>query len=59
MRVQKDNPRAGWAEAVQEIAEAGEDPSLRLKTDQESGQTILSGMGEPHLEIIIDRLRRE
>ncbi len=38
---------------------AGEDPSLRLKTDPESGQTILSGMGELHLEIIIDRLRRE
>ena len=38
---------------------AGEDPSLRLKTDQETGQTILSGMGELHLEIIIDRLRRE
>ena len=38
---------------------ASEDPSLRLRTDQESGQTILSGMGELHLEIIIDRLRRE
>ncbi len=38
---------------------AGEDPSLRLRTDQELGQTILSGMGELHLEIIIDRLRRE
>ncbi len=38
---------------------AGEDPSLRLKTDQETGQTILSGMGELHLDIIIDRLRRE
>ena len=38
---------------------AGEDPSLRLKTDQETGQVILSGMGELHLEIIIDRLRRE
>ena len=38
---------------------ASEDPSLRLKTDQETGQTILSGMGELHLEIIIDRLRRE
>ena len=38
---------------------AGEDPSLHLKTDQETGQTILSGMGELHLEIIIDRLRRE
>jgi elongation factor G len=38
---------------------AGEDPSLHLKTDQETGQTILSGMGELHLEIIIDRLKRE
>ena len=38
---------------------AGEDPSLRLRTDQETGQTSLSGMGELHLEIIIDRLKRE
>ena len=38
---------------------AGEDPSLHLRTDPDSGQTILSGMGELHLEIIIDRLRRE
>jgi elongation factor G len=38
---------------------AGEDPSLRVKTDQETGQVILSGMGELHLEIIVDRLRRE
>jgi len=36
-----------------------EDPSLRLKTDDETGQTIISGMGELHLEIIVDRLRRE
>lgn len=43
--------------ALQKLA--GEDPSLRLRTDQETGQTILSGMGELHLEIIIDRLRRE
>jgi elongation factor G len=43
--------------ALQKLA--GEDPSLRLRTDQESGQTILSGMGELHLEIIVDRLRRE
>ena len=43
--------------ALQKLA--GEDPSLRLKTDQETGQTILSGMGELHLEIIIDRLKRE
>jgi elongation factor G len=38
---------------------AAEDPSLRLRTDQETGQTILSGMGELHLEIVIDRLKRE
>ncbi len=36
-----------------------EDPSFKVKTDSESGQTIVSGMGELHLEIIIDRLRRE
>lgn len=36
-----------------------EDPSLHLRTDQETGQTILSGMGELHLDIIVDRLRRE
>ena len=36
-----------------------EDPSFRVKTDEESGQTIISGMGELHLEIIVDRLRRE
>ncbi|MCT6880462.1 MAG: elongation factor G [Commensalibacter sp.] len=43
--------------ALQKLA--AEDPSLQLKTDQETGQTILSGMGELHLDIIIDRLRRE
>ena len=36
-----------------------EDPSLRVMTDEESGQTVLKGMGELHLEIIIDRMRRE
>ncbi len=36
-----------------------EDPSFKLKVDQETGQTIISGMGELHLEIIIDRLKRE
>jgi elongation factor G len=36
-----------------------EDPSLRVRTDEETGQTILSGMGELHLEIVVDRLRRE
>jgi elongation factor G len=38
---------------------AAEDPSFRVRTDEESGQTIISGMGELHLEIIVDRLRRE
>ena len=34
-----------------------EDPTLRVKTDEETGQTILSGMGEFHLEIIVDRMK--
>jgi elongation factor G len=38
---------------------AQEDPSFRVQTDEESGQTIISGMGELHLEIIVDRMRRE
>ncbi|HMW57144.1 MAG: elongation factor G [Candidatus Accumulibacter phosphatis] len=38
---------------------AQEDPSFRVRTDEESGQTIISGMGELHLEIIVDRLKRE
>ena len=38
---------------------AREDPSFRIRTDEESGQTIISGMGELHLEIIVDRLKRE
>ena len=38
---------------------AQEDPSFRVRTDQESGQTIISGMGELHLEIIVDRMKRE
>jgi len=43
--------------ALQKLAE--EDPSFRVTTDEESGQTIISGMGELHLEIIVDRMKRE
>jgi elongation factor G len=43
--------------ALAKLAE--EDPTFRVKTDQDSGQTVISGMGELHLEIIIDRLKRE
>lgn len=38
---------------------AQEDPSFRVRTDEESGQTIISGMGELHLDIIVDRMKRE
>ncbi len=43
--------------ALQKLAQ--EDPSFRVETDEESGQTIISGMGELHLEIIVDRMKRE
>ena len=43
--------------ALQKLAK--EDPSFRVNTDEESGQTIISGMGELHLEIIVDRMKRE
>ena len=52
---QKDLDRMGMALA--KLAE--EDPTFHVKTDEESGQTVISGMGELHLDIIIDRLRRE
>src|SRR5260221_12204676 len=38
---------------------AQEDPSFRVRTDEESGQTIIAGMGELHLEILVDRMKRE
>ena len=44
-------------EALAKLAE--EDPTFRARTDQETGQTIIAGMGELHLEIIVDRLLRE
>jgi len=45
------------AQALQKLAK--EDPSFRVHTDEESGQTIISGMGELHLDIIVDRMKRE
>ena len=52
---QKDTDKLGLALA--KLAE--EDPTFRVKTDEDSGQTVISGMGELHLDIIIDRLKRE
>jgi elongation factor G len=43
--------------AIQRLAE--EDPSFQVRTDEETGQTVISGMGELHLEILVDRMRRE
>ncbi len=54
-RTLSDQEKMGLA--LQRLAQ--EDPSFRVHTDEESGQTIISGMGELHLEIIVDRMRRE
>jgi elongation factor G len=51
------NDQTKLGEALQKLAT--EDPSFRVHTDEETGQTIIRGMGELHLEIIVDRLRRE
>ncbi len=54
-KTKADSEKMG--EALQKLAD--EDPTFRVKTDEETGQTILSGMGELHLEILVDRLKRE
>jgi elongation factor G len=54
-RTKVDQEKMGLA--LQRLAK--EDPSFRVSTDQESGQTIIAGMGELHLEIIVDRMKRE
>ncbi|OLY91983.1 elongation factor G [Cnuella takakiae] len=54
-KTQADVDKMGMA--ISKLVE--EDPTLRVKTDEDTGQTILSGMGELHLEIIVDRMRRE
>ena len=51
------NDQDKMALALQKLVE--EDPTLRVKTDHETGQTVLSGMGELHLDVIIDRMKRE
>ena len=54
-KTQGDQEKMGIA--LQKLAQ--EDPSFRVRTDEESGQTIISGMGELHLDIIVDRMKRE
>ena len=54
-RTKSDQEKLGTA--IQKLAE--EDPTFQVRTDEETGQTIISGMGELHLEILVDRMRRE
>ena len=54
-KTKSDQERLGTA--IQRLAE--EDPSFQVRTDEETGQTIIAGMGELHLEILVDRMRRE
>src|ERR1700758_3496188 len=54
-RTKSDQEKLGTA--IQRLAE--EDPTLPVKTDEETGQTIIAGMGELHLEVLVDRMRRE
>src|SRR5438105_2358958 len=54
-RTRSDQEKLGTA--IQRLAE--EDPTFQVRTDEETGQTIISGMGELHLEVLVDRMRRE
>ena len=54
-KTKSDQEKLGTA--IQKLAE--EDPTFQVRTDEETGQTIISGMGELHLEILVDRMRRE
>ena len=54
-KTKSDQEKLGMA--IQRLAE--EDPTFRVHTDDETGQTIIAGMGELHLEILIDRMKRE
>jgi elongation factor G len=59
VRPSSPRPRPTRKRWASRWALAQEDPSFRVRTDEESGQTIISGMGELHLEIIVDRMKRE
>ena len=54
-KTKSDQEKLGTA--IQKLAE--EDPTFKVKNDEETGQTVISGMGELHLDILVDRMRRE